>query len=451
MKNHKLKFIIQLVLIVLIALGLGITLVFYKCNLYVQVILVILLLIQIIRTIRFQTGFLEQVNYFFEAILNDDFTYVQRPVKKNDMLYQVKQNMGKVNQKIRLKMEENHQQEYYFRTLIEHLNIGILTFNTGGFVIHANKTLLRYFGMEHLSHIKQFLKQDPEIYKLILQLKDEHIQQVYNYNFESRQYNYLLKSTSYYNNKEPLTIITVQDIDQQLDEKELDSWIKLIRVLTHEIMNGIAPITSLSESIMDLYVTDKGRVSVEEISSKEVDTTIKGLTVINEQAERLIKFVESYRKITRLPKPVKAPIDLKSFLGKIILLSKAGSYFINVDVTLKILSERSELIADEKLLTQVFLNILKNSMEALNDTMEPAISIEVKSGGNNITEIVIENNGPQIPKELLNDIFVPFFTTKEYGSGVGLSISRQIIRLHGGAIKVSSTIEKTRFIMSFPN
>jgi signal transduction histidine kinase len=243
-------------------------------------------------------------------------------------------------------------------------------------------------------------------------------------------------------------LLSIQDINEQLNEKELDSWLKLIRVLTHEIMNSIAPVTSLSENLKSYFVNEGETINPQEINDKIIRNTVKGLEVIEQQGKSLISFVESYRKLTRLPKPEMNTLNVKKTIENAVILNK--SFWPEIPITLQIRNPELTILGDDKMITQVLVNLLKNAAEALSNTEEGKIRISVDRNSQNRVEIKITDNGPGISPELMDEIFVPFFTTRDNGSGIGLSLSRQIMRLHGGKLNACSVPGKeTVFSMEF--
>ncbi len=395
---------------------------------------------------RLQNKVPDHINYYLEAILNDDFSIHSNQNLNNPTLKKIYRNLNRVHTKVKNSIQENEQKEQYFKALIEHISIGVLTYDENGFIIHANTTARELLHLSQLSHIKQLSKVNSDFFQTVVEMKSQQ-QQLFQLDGAKQKQNILLKSVPFIQHEKQLMLLTLQNIDQQLDEKELDSYLKLIRVLTHEIMNGIAPITSLADSLSYLFTQNGSPVSKDDIDESVIQTTVRGLSVINEQGVGLIKFVDLYRKLTRLPKPNKSIIPLHAFLEKNILLSQAGSYGTDVNFKLQLDNKDIKVSADEKLLSQVVINIFKNGFEALEKTLNPEIIIEVQETIQNQTEISIQNNGPQIPQVVLNEIFVPFYSTKENGSGIGLSLSKQIMRLHGGSLKVHSSSQNTTFTL----
>jgi len=225
---------------------------------------------------------------------------------------------------------------------------------------------------------------------------------------------------------------------------------KLIRVLMHEIMNSIAPITSLSESLCKFFTIDGRPALPEEVTETTIETTLRGLNVIKEQGNGLMLFVESYRKLTRLPKPDKIIFKMEDLVNRIKVLYASLENSEKVKLAVNITPPDMELFADENLISQVLINLTKNALQANEKNPEAKIQITIGVNSEHRPEIRVTDNGPGIPDEILEQIFVPFFTTRENGSGIGLSLSRQIMRLHGGSLQVRSNPGKeTVFSMIF--
>jgi signal transduction histidine kinase len=245
-------------------------------------------------------------------------------------------------------------------------------------------------------------------------------------------------------------LYSIADIKAEMEENELDSWQKLIRVMTHEIMNSVAPITSLSNTLSRIFIRNNHPIPVQEVTGKHVENIIHGLEVIENTGSGLMRFVEDYRKLTKVPSPVFKPINIDNWLNAIRLLMRNKLHEEKINLRIVKKGSRDELIGDEKLLNQVMINILNNAVDALKDTDHKKIAISITENNLGRLKISISDNGKGIPPEELEKIFIPFYTTKEKGSGIGLSLSRKIMRLHRGSISVSSQpAEKTTFILSF--
>lgn len=387
--------------------------------------------------------------YFFDAIRNDDST-LSFPEKTNNKTFvDLNKSLNKVNLQIKQIKIENRMQEQYFQALLEHASAGILTFDQRGFVLHSNASARKLLGLDVFTHLNQLEKVDRRLFQVVKNIKASE-QRLVTLNNERGNIQLLIKSNLFISNKNELTLISVQDIKNELDEKELDSWLKLIRVLMHEIMNSITPITSLSESLASYFYSEGELKTPSEIDEKIIATTIRGLDVIKEQGKGLITFVDSYRKLTRLPKPEKKPFQAKNLIENIRVLSGSFEFANNIEMSHQVLPDDLEILADEKMISQVLINLVKNAFQANAENQKAKVRLMVSIGENNRPKICVMDNGPGISSDIIDEIFVPFFTTRENGSGIGLSISRQIMRLHNGSLKVKSVPgEETVFCLEF--
>ena len=319
------------------------------------------------------------------------------------------------------------------------VNTGIIVLDDIGNIYQTNNEALRLLGLSVFTHVKQLARIDEKLQTTIANILPGDKHQISFVN-ERGTVNLSIRVSEMTLQEKHVRILAINDINSELDDKEIDSWIRLTRVLTHEIMNSVTPITSLSDTLLSIH--------------EDADSEIRnGLEVISTTGKSLISFVESYRKFTHIPTPEPSLFYVQKFAERMTNLARHHNNFPNITININI--EPADLIvyADEKLITQVVLNLLKNAMQAIGSE-QPDGLIELKAYCNPDESVIIEvsNNGPTIPPEEAEHIFVPFFTTKEGGSGIGLSISRQIMRLSGGSIALKSNpaINKTSFILTFP-
>jgi two-component system, NtrC family, nitrogen regulation sensor histidine kinase NtrY len=390
-----------------------------------------------------------KINYFFESVINDDHSLVFPRNTDDPTVNRLGENLDRINEHLKQIRVETLRQEQYFSALIEHISTGILTFNSGGFIIHANSSLKNLLGLKQLTHLRQLEKIDGKLASAVRQMRSED-ERLITIGVNHGLLTLLIRSTGFKSVDQPLTLLTVQDIRKELDEKELDSWLKLIRVLTHEIMNSIAPVTSLSESLCNHYIREGQAIPVEEVTELTVQNTIRGLKVINEQGRGLIRFVESYRKLTRLPEPALTQVNTCDLVENTMMLYRLELEGKNIRVSVSVPDGNIKLNIDEKLISQVLVNLLKNAAESLEGRENAEIKIGCRINGKGQTEVLVADNGPGIPPDLIDEIFIPFFTTRKNGTGIGLSLSRQIMRLHNGSLKVRSIPgRETVFTMTF--
>uniref|UniRef100_UPI0032178317 sensor histidine kinase n=1 Tax=uncultured Draconibacterium sp. TaxID=1573823 RepID=UPI0032178317 len=447
-KNLYLKIVLRVLLLLLTALFLGWSLFSPKAYI-LSFIPAIILLIVTINLIHFLNRINRRIFYFFDAIKNEDSTLSFPNNLNNKIIIDLNKSLEKVNQQIQQIHIENRQQEQYFQALLEHAATGMFTFNKKGFILHSNRLVKRLFSVDVLTHLNQLERIDNKLYQTIKDIQPSE-QRLVTLHPENEIIQLLIKSNSFISDQEELMLISVHDIKNQLDEQELDSWRKLIRVMMHEIMNSITPITSLSESLAGYFYSDGELKKPEDINEKTISTTIRGLEVIREQGKGLISFVESYRQLTRLPHPRKKVFPVKNLIDNIRILSSSFENADKIKMICEVNPEELEIVADEKQISQVLINLVKNAYQANNTNENAVVSIKAGLNSNDRPEILVTDNGPGISADLMDKIFVPFFTTKEAGSGIGLSISRQIMQMHGGNLKISSTPGKlTTSVLSF--
>jgi len=449
-KNLYVNIIIRVSLILVLSLLLGF-LVFKEESIRFSVLCAVIISILTVSLISYLNRTNKNIRFFFDSVRNDDSNLAFPDDNKSGSLKELHQSMNNVNQQIQHLKIENAQQEQYFQKILEHLATGIITYNHKGFILHANSTAKRLLSMDVLTHLQQIERIDKKLLLIIKNLKpfERHLVAI---NTKQGEIQLSLKSTSFGYDKNELIILSVQDIKHELDEKEVDSWMRLIRVLMHEIMNSITPITSLSKSLSNIYQPGEKPVTPQDITEKTIATTLQGLNVIKEQGKGLMEFVESYRKLTRIPKPEMKFFKVSELFSRVKLLADSIETGEKTEFSFIIDNSDLEIFADENLVSLVMINLIKNAVEANENNPQCKIKIEAGCDQNDHKEICVYDNGPGISKENLEEIFIPFFTTREKGSGIGLSISKQIMGAHGGTLKVRSMPDKeTVFCMSFHN
>ena len=323
------------------------------------------------------------------------------------------------------------EQEKYFGLMLDHVKTGVVVVEDSGRVNYCNKTALELLGVATFGHIRQLRSVSDSLYEIFQSITDGVEERASYYN-ESGKMTISLTASAATIGKDHVRVIAFNDISNEIAENEQESWSKLIRVLTHEIMNTITPIASLSDTLL----TFDG-----------VDEDIKnGLSTISESSKGLIKFVDSYRNLTRVAPPVKKAFYFKELAERVISLTREQAATNGAVCTFEEMSEDIILYADEGQITQILINLVKNAVQA------EAKNIEITAEINLSEHIIINvtNDGLPISKESQDEIFVPFYTTKQEGTGIGLSLSRQIMRLHNGTLSLTRSDEReTVFTLIF--
>ena len=370
------------------------------------------------RLFRIYNELVERLMFVFNAVQNDDYSFrftenpnITRHAMVNQSLNRIKEVMDNAKMQIR-------EREKYFELIMECANIGIVTVMENGTVAQTNSKALRIVGMERLNHIDQLRILSEELCEAMHRI-EPGTQLTARFTTEIGDQNLVLSCSAMEFEGKQLRVISIGNIHEELDRKEVESWEKLTRILTHEIMNSLAPVTSISHTLLS--------------SSGDAETMRQGLETIHATSDRLLRFVDSFRAVTRIPAPQKAPFYLSELVAESLsLIPHEG-----IEVEVSIEPADTMLYADRALMSQVMVNLLKNATEALMaEDCDRKITIRSTIDAEERIQIEITNNGSAIPAEVAENIFTPFFTTKTDGSGIGLAVSRQIIRLHGGSLRL---------------
>ncbi|MEE9362035.1 MAG: ATP-binding protein [Cellulophaga sp.] len=443
---------VQLVIRVLLLVAVTFVMVFlfFKNQYVLSGIVSLVLISQTFFLIKYVNHSNRKIAYFFEAVKNEDFSLRFPEYGNVKSLQELNRSLNMLNDIVQKMHLENQAQEQYFQEILKQANIGILTFNAEGHILFSNPTVKKLLNREPLNHIKQLAQVNPDLYQLFVELKPFE-QKSFQLTNEREKIQLAIKSTPITLSKKKLLLVVIQDIHKELDEKETDSWLRLIRVMTHEIMNSITPITSISESILKYYQTDKGLVSLDQFSEEHIKNTAKGLTVIKEQGNDLMSFVQSYRSFLNVPAPDKKIVLIQELLERVKVLMEQEGILGNSTFEISQALKDMELFVDEKQIAQVLINLCKNALQSLAIQEEGTLRVSAGKDSEGNSFIEVWDNGPGISAEIIEEIFVPFFTTKNTGTGIGLSLSKQIMRLHGGNLKLKSIPNKeTVFSLVFP-
>ena len=433
---------------------------------YKLIIIIVLLLVAVVGYIRLYRHYrrnIKKVTFLFDAIDNGDFSFnfpTEKRFKEDKILHQ---SLNRIKLFLQHTREEQMDREKYYEQILNAVDTGILVVDSHDNILQHNQAALRLLDTDVLTHMNQVKEK----------LKDEHL--------AKHETQAMLKDKH-------VRIIALSDVSHELSNQEVDSWIKLIRVLTHEIMNTITPVTSLSETLLkelgskelliadnesdDLHSPDKLMKVSEKLQSAEQAKLKQGLETIHKTGTELLAFVNNYRRFTHVPQPQPALFYVETFLERMALLC-------NHEVEIEVSPKDLLAYADESLLSHVVTNLLKNAVEAFKEKgklsaernkqdgnkqgrnkqecrsadLQSAASkkafIRLKAYANAQESIIIDvsNNAGLIPEDVASHIFIPFFTTKPEGSGIGLSLSRQIMRVSGGSLSLHQ--DKAQGITTF--
>ena len=358
--------------------------------------------------------------------------------------------MNNINTIIQNVKIENERTSQFLQSVVDHVDIGLLSFDMNGKIEIYNRAAKRYLNVQQPQQLSSLKTMNDEIFKIINTIKPGQ-EILHKMKIDNLLQSILVKATELKFESNVIKLVSFQDITNELDKKELDSWQRLIRVLTHEIMNSISPITSLTTVISGYFKKkdDGNPVPLNNIDRQIVSKTLSGLNTIEETGKGLLGFVDKYRSLTSLPKPDLSKFTIESLFRKCKLLMESN-ISNNIKITTNVNPEDIAIVADYAQVEQILINLIKNAIEALSEKKNGTIHLKAFYADDG-TIIQVEDNGIGISGDIIEDIFVPFYTTKENGSGIGLSLSKQIMQNHNGTISVNSARDEgSEFTLKFP-
>jgi nitrogen fixation/metabolism regulation signal transduction histidine kinase len=425
-----------IILVILISLaGMLIVWSFGRPNLAVaRLTFIVIWILLIISLITYVTRTNRTLKTFFDSLRYIDTVKKSsgkgRSFEELDKMYQ---EIAGIIRQVELARETDRQ---YFRYLVDHAGAGILSFNESGDVEIINEAAKRILKIKQIKNISSLSALTPELPVLMSTLKPGQ-QKLFKLTVDNEVVGLSVRIAEYRISERKIRLVSLQNIRNELEEEELDAWQKLIRVLTHEIMNSITPVNSLTNTIIRMLESEGRPKRQDEIDDVTLANALEGMHSIEKRNKGLIGFVQSYRSLTRIQKPTFTKVNIEAMFINISRLVKEELEAARIHLFVMVNPPGLSLEADEKLLEQVMINLINNSKHALEGAKNPEIQISAKIDHDQAL-IEVKDNGSGIPEDMIGNIFIPFFTTRAEGSGIGLSLSRQIMRLHGGNISVKS-------------
>ncbi|OFY88932.1 MAG: hypothetical protein A3K10_17930 [Bacteroidetes bacterium RIFCSPLOWO2_12_FULL_31_6] len=410
-------------------------LIFYSSFYVTATLFLSLIILQIISFITFIEKTNRKLIQFLEAVRYSDFTTSFSELGLGKSFDDLNKAFNEVFNAFRATRELKEEHFYYLQTVIQNVNVGLLVFDKNGKIDLINGTTKQLLKIQNLKNISELNEQFTVLKEIIKQEKnnDEHLIKI---QVNNQLLQLSVKTTSFTIRGKELILLSLQNITYEMEEKEMESWQKLIRVLTHEIMNSLTPIITLASTSKQLLQTKKQTSLI--IDDETYEDLNSAMSTIEKRSEGLLKFVEAYRHLTRIPQPQFSRFLLKELFDNINKLFNKKLEQNSIQFKVYLADTSLMLTADFSLIEQVIINLVTNAIEAFKETAHPIIKINaVRNETGNIC-IQIIDNGIGISEDVLDKIFIPFFTSKADGSGIGLSLSRQIMRFHKGQIYVQS-------------
>lgn len=411
----------------------------------------------IIFLILLQTWFLVcQVNKtntdlekFFSSIQDHDSSVRFSDNIMNSSFRKLHDRLNNINMVIQNVKLENARTSQFLQSVVDHVDIGLLSFEMNGTIVIYNRAARKYLNVQRPLQLSSLKSLNDELFNIFNTIQPGQ-EILHKSKTDNLLQSILVKATELKFENNVIKLVSFQDITNELDKKELDSWKRLIRVLTHEIMNSISPITSLTTVISGYFKKkdNENPIALEDIDNQIVTKTLSGLNTIEETGKGLLDFVDKYRSLMSLPKPNLSKFNVDDLFRKCKLLMESN-ISNNIKIIASVNPEDIKLLADFAQVEQVLINLIKNAVEALALKKNGTIHLKASYCDGYIL-IQVEDNGIGLSSDIIEDIFVPFYTTKENGSGIGLSLSKQIMQNHGGTISVNSAPYKgSEFTLKF--
>ena len=406
--------------------------VFYEHQLYFCVFFSIVLAVCLIGYLAYsRTLAVRRLLRMVESIRYGDFSLsYSTNNRQSQEEQQLVDDINAVMARLRVQLSEREERYKYFETLLDTVDTCMLIADKEGNVLWMNRAGVQELCGHAIHRLEELKTLNADFPEVLQSLQPGEVKVVRIYREELMQ-DMAVTVTDYSNNRTDLRLVNLKNIRSVLEENEMEAWQKLVRVLTHEIMNSITPIISLSDTLCERALLQ---------GMEEESTMFQGMKTIHRRSKGLLNFVENYRKLSRLSSPILAPVSVGDWLGDIKKLFPSSGH---VRYTYKVENENLMLMVDRSQMEQVLINLLKNAGEACAEQAHPEVVVETAyQPEKHIFQLTVKDNGCGILPEVLDKIFIPFFTTKHAGSGIGLSLCKQIMTSHGGSIRASSEIGK---------
>ncbi len=398
-------------------------------------------LAQVPSLIRFVERPVRDLVRFLDGVRNDDLS-VSFTTGRGPLLDAMREALSDVVAAFRRVRSEREEQAQYLQTVVRHVGVALVAVRDDGEIALFNEAAGRLLGLRRPRTLPALAEQQPALAQALGDVRAGRHALV-EVERDDRALTLVVQTTRFQLGGAFYTLASLQDIRPELEEKEIEAWQQLTRVLTHEIMNSVAPIASLAGTAADLLRDGPPE-------ERAQAGALEALDVIRRRCDGLIHFVEAYRSVTRLPEPAFQIVPARDLLGDVTTLLRARAREQAVEVHLRVEPKGLELVADPDLLEQALVNVVLNAAQAVEGQAGARVEVVGRTGPTGRPVIEVTDNGPGIPPEVRDRIFIPFFTTKPEGSGIGLSLARQIMRLHGGTLSVQSTPgEATTFAFRF--
>ncbi|MCK5400020.1 MAG: HAMP domain-containing histidine kinase [Flavobacteriaceae bacterium] len=418
-----------------------------------------LIILQVVFLIKYVNNTNYSLVKFLEALKNEDYSVYFSPTKKGDSFAKVYDDFNLIIKKFKRNKIEKEAQYAYFKYILEHVSLGIISIKkeelfsktSDSEILFLNKAACNILQQPQHKYWHRLANHVPWLVSEIIKIANGG-KALVDFGDETDRKQLSLEVIEIQLLNAPYLIVTFQDIRSEIEQKEIEAWHNVIRILAHEMLNSFTPVSSLASTIKSLTENEQGKLhKISQLDPEDIYDINLAASTIKKRSDGLLVFVKDYRTISNIPIPQLSKINVKQFLGSIVTLMFPIAEKESIDIKLLPIPSNASINADSKLIEQVLINLINNSMHALKGRKSPTIKISCVVDPDK-TIIILTDNGIGIEEKILNQIFIPFFTTKKNGSGIGLSLSKNILKKHGGNLLVSSDVnEYTSFSLVFYN
>ena len=391
----------------------------------------------------------ENIASFLDSIRFDDLSYSFKTESDDPVVQRLHKELNEAMLKLRNSRREKDSEFLFFKNIVMHVGIGLIIFKEDGKIEIFNSAARRLLKINRAENINDLKDVSETLVNVFIKLKTGG-RELVRLKIGDDLFQLSIYAIELTLRGENVKLISIQNIQSELEEKEMEAWQNLVRVLTHEIMNSVTPISSLAGIVEEEFKQHMQLQGEKELTRDQLNEIHLSLQTISKRSEGLIHFVKEFRSLTSIPKPRPVQIEVKTLLEELTMLHRKELMEKHIHLTISFYPEDLTISADKKMIEQVTINLIKNAIQAFEDQPEKLIELKASLNEKSRPVISVKDNGTGIDPEAMEKIFIPFFTTKKTGSGIGLSLSRQIMRQHQGTLTVKSTVGKgTEFFMRF--
>ena len=416
-----------------------------------ELVLTALLIFQVVILLKYTQKSNREVIDFLNSIKHDDLARSYKTNSKNEDVNRLNTELNRVLKDLKRVRKEKEADFQYLKNIVQHIGIGLLTFNQAGDIQIMNTAAKKLLRVGNVKNVTDLRSVNDHLVDTFFRLRTGG-RDLLRFEIGGEIVQLAIYAIELTLRGELYKLVSVQNIQNELEEKEMEAWQNLVRVLTHEIMNSVTPISSLANTVeeeLKVQLTNDDSSS-NAISNDEIEDIHLAIQTIKKRSEGLIRFVQDFRNLTHIPKPKITEIEVRHLLEELVILHKNEIEKSGVSVNVKVDPENLTINADKDLIEQVLINLLKNALQAFDEQTTKLVELNAYVDEKSRPIIAVKDNGSGIDDEALEKIFIPFFTTKKSGSGIGLSLSRQIMRQHQGVLGVKSRVDEgTEFFLRF--